>query len=84
VPGATLLAEDGEFAVYVSDSFVHRRHLALRPPTPAGARVFYIPRGILFRTEPLPDGPYVIDLPAIAERMGIDVDALADRLGVSR
>ncbi len=84
VPGATLLAENVEFAVYVSDSSVHRRHLALRPPTPAGARVFYIPRGILFRTEPLPDGTQVIDLPAIAGRMGIDVDALADRLGVSR
>ncbi len=83
-PGATLLAEDGEFAVYVSDSSVHRRHLALRPPTPPAARVFDIPRGILFRTEPLPDRPYVIDLPAIAERMGIDVEALAGKLGASR
>ena len=84
VAGATLLAADGEFAVYVKEDSVHRRHLAMRPPTPAGARVFAIPRGILFRTEPLPERPYVIDLPAIAERMGIDVDALAGRLGVSR
>lgn len=84
VAGATLLAEDGEFAVFVKEDSVHRRHLAMRPPTPAAARVFDIPRGILFRTEPLPHGPYVIDLPAIAERMGIDVGALAGRLGVSR
>ncbi|HUF31392.1 MAG TPA: hypothetical protein VMM77_12140 [Gemmatimonadaceae bacterium] len=84
VVGATLLSSDGEFAVYVLADSIHRRHLALRPPTPAGARAFVIPRGILFRTEPLPDSPYVIDLPAIAERLGIDVDALAARMGVVR
>lgn len=82
--GATLLSTDGEFAVYVHSDSIHRRHLSLRPPTPAGASVFSIPRGILFRTEPLPDRPYVIDLPAIAERLGIDVDALAASLGVVR
>jgi hypothetical protein len=82
--GARLIAEEDGFAVYVRDEALWRGHLALRPPTPPGARLFQQPRGILFASEPLVDGPMVIDLPAIATRLGVDVDALARRMGVKR
>jgi hypothetical protein len=80
--GATLVqAEDG-FAIYVRDHAVWRSHLSLRPATPAGSMAYFIPRGILFRSVPLDDGPFVIDLPALATRLGIDVNAVAARLGI--
>lgn len=75
------VAIDNGFAMYVVDSAAWARHLAMRPP-PAGAPLFRQARGILFRTEPLEDGPFVIDLPAIAEELGVDVDGLARRAGV--
>jgi hypothetical protein len=61
-----------------------REQRALRPATPAGARIYQEPRGILFRSVPLVGGPYIIDLPDIAERLGIDVDAIARQMGVER
>jgi hypothetical protein len=82
--GTIRVAEEGGFAIYVRDTTVWRSHLALRPDTPAGAPIYQQQRGILFSSEPLVGGPRVIDLPAIAERMGVDVDALATRLGVER
>jgi hypothetical protein len=43
-----------------------------------------VPRGVLFRTEPRGDAARVLDVAALLERAGVDVDALLDRLGVSR
>jgi hypothetical protein len=74
-------ARNDEFVVWVQSDEVWREQLALRPPTPAGSPAFRIPRGILFRSVALDEGPYIIDLPAIAAKLGIDVDALAARLG---
>lgn len=82
--GARRIAEEEGFAVYVRDESLWREHLALRPPTPPGARLFQQQRGILFASEPLIGGPTVIDLPAIAARLGVDVDAMARRMGVER
>jgi hypothetical protein len=80
-PGMIEAARNDEFVVWVRSAEVWREQLALRPPTPAGSPVFQMPRGILFRSVALTGGPYIIDLPAIAAKLGIDVDALANRLG---
>jgi hypothetical protein len=76
------VASDGEFTVWVASEALLAEHRAIRPPTPAGSPWVRVPRGLLFRTEPLPDGFLLISLPAIAERLGLDVDAIARRLGV--
>lgn len=81
---ARLIASEDGFAVYVRDPAIWREQLALRPPSPPGAKLFQQQRGILFASEPIIDGPFVIDLPAIAERMGVDVEALARQMGVQR
>jgi hypothetical protein len=81
-PAARRIAEEDGFALYVADDGLWQRQLAQRPATPAGARLFRQPRSTLFRSVPAEGGPHVIDLPAIAARLGLDVDALARRLGV--
>lgn len=83
-PGAVAIADGAGARIYVRDTAVWHAQLALRPATPAGARIYQEPRGILFRSVPLVGGPAIIDLPAIAERLGIDVDAIAERFGVER
>jgi hypothetical protein len=80
--GMLEVASDGEFTVWVASEALLAEHRAIRPPTPAGSPWVRVPRGLLFRTEPLPDGFLLISLPAIAERLGLDVDAIARRLGV--
>ena len=81
-PGMHEAASDGEFTAWVRSDSLWLAHRGLRPPTPAGSPFVRVPRGLLFRSEPLPDGFLLISLPAIAEWLGIDVDALARRLGV--
>ncbi|MGH7502339.1 MAG: hypothetical protein ACREL7_11335 [Longimicrobiales bacterium] len=80
--GMREVASDGEFAVWVRSDSVWAAHRAIRPPTPAGSPWVRVPRGLLFRTEPLPEGFLLISLPAIAAGLGIDVEGLARRLGV--
>lgn len=80
--GMEQAATDGEFTAWVRSDVVWSAHRGIRPPTPAGSPFVRVPRGLLFRTEPLPEGFLLISLPAIAERLGIDVEALARRLGV--
>jgi len=82
--GMQPVAADSAFTVYVRSTDIWNSHLALRPAAPAGSPWLAVPRGIMFRTEPLPPGFRIIDLPAIATRLGIDVDAVARRLGVQR
>jgi hypothetical protein len=83
-PGMHRAASDGEFTAWVRSDALWSVHRGIRPPTPAGSPFVRVPRGLLFRSEPLPEGFLLIDLPAIAESMGIDVDAIARRLGVDR
>lgn len=83
-PGMRAAAGDDEFVVWVRSERLWREQLALRPPTPAGSPVFQMPRGILFRSVALRGGPWIIDLPAIAGKLGIDVDALAGRARADR
>jgi hypothetical protein len=81
VDAAEVARGDG-FALYVRDPEVWRAHLALRPATPAGARIYQQRRSILFRSVPHEGRPRIIDLPALAARAGVDVEGLARRLGV--
>jgi hypothetical protein len=82
--GTRAIAADAGAIIYVRNMAVYQAQLALQPATPAGARIYQEPRGILFRSVPLVGGPAIIDLPKIAERLGFDVDALAQRFGVER
>jgi hypothetical protein len=83
-PGAVLRARNEAGAVFVISEELWQRHRDLRPATPAGARVYHNQRGILFRSVPLKDGPWILDLPAVLGRLGVDVEALVRRLGVER
>jgi hypothetical protein len=81
--GMRLIASDSGAALYLRSDSVWRMHRALRPPTPPGSRVYYIPRGILFhRPYPVAEGPRIIDVVATLKRAGIDVMPLLTRLGV--
>jgi hypothetical protein len=59
-------------------------HLALRPPIPNGRKVYAIPRGILFRSVPLKNGPPIIDVVNLLKNFGIDLDYLLDRFKEER
>ena len=48
--GTTPVATDGEFSLFVRDTVVWRQHRSLRPHSPAGARVYQIPRAVLFKS----------------------------------
>jgi hypothetical protein len=79
--GARAVAQNDAGSLYVLNEGVLQAHKALRPPTPAGSRVFWTPRGILFRSVPLEDGPWILDVPELLRHLGIDVDGIAQRLG---
>jgi hypothetical protein len=70
--------------LYVRDIARWHADVARRPPTPAGSATYYVPRGILFRGLPDPDGPAIIDVVATLERLGIDMTPVLARLGVKR
>ena len=82
--GMRPIASDDGATLYVRSDAEWNAHRALRPPTPAGSRVFRIRRGILFRSVPLDGGPAVIDVVATLERAGIDMGPILERLGVER
>ncbi len=67
-------------ALYVRSDAVWKGHRALRPPTPAGAKLYWIPRRLLFHvgtsTEDLP----IIDMMDVAARLGISPEAIRKRL----
>jgi hypothetical protein len=82
--GFRLVARDSGWAVYVGDEAAWEKHRALTPPTPAGSAVYTVDRGTLFRSVPRGDGPPVISVIDVLERLGVDVDPLLARLGVNR
>jgi hypothetical protein len=82
--GFRLVARDSGAAVYVGDEATWARHRLLTPPTPAGAFAYTVERGTLFRSVPRGDGPPVVFVVDVLERLGVDVDPLLARLGVSR
>ncbi len=82
--GWQLLAVEGEAALYLRSEAVWKRHLALRPPSPGGSPLYDIPRGIIFRSVPLDEGPRIINLVDVLEGVGVDLEPVLVRLGVSR
>jgi hypothetical protein len=80
--GAVLVASDGEFSVFARDEDLWNAHRTIQRPTPAGAPLFATSRGLLFRTEEVPDGFAMVDVAAVLRRLGFDVDAIARRLGL--
>ena len=82
--GMRRIAADSGFALYVRDDAVWERDRRLRPLTPAGAPVYYIPRSILFRSVPHVGTPRIIDVVATLEAMGVDMTPILARLGVKR
>jgi hypothetical protein len=71
-------------ALYLLSDSVWTAHKSIRPATPAGSRIYTVPRGILFRSVPLEDGPSIINVVDVIEKCGIDMDPILSRLGVAR
>lgn len=82
--GARWHAANEAGVVYVRSDAEWQRHRSLRPPTPAGSPLYWTPRGIFFRSVPLEGGPWVLDIPAVLNRWGIDVEGLAREFGILR
>jgi hypothetical protein len=63
-----LVAVEDDVALYLRSESEWARHLALRPATPAGSRLYEIPREILFRRRPDGEGLRVIDVKRLSGR----------------
>ena len=81
---ARLLAMDADASLYVLSDSVWARHLALRPSTPAGSVAYEVPRGILFRSERLENGPRVFNMVHMLGALGVDTARFLRRLGVKQ
>lgn len=79
--GARLVGRRDDVALYSRDDSVLVRDRHLRPPAPAGAAIYTIPRNHLFRSVLRAEGGEVIDVAAVLQRLGIDVRALLSSLG---
>jgi hypothetical protein len=82
--GMRCLATEEGVSLYLLGDLVWANHRAIRPPTPAGSKVYEIPRGILFRSVPLENGPRIISVVDVIERFGFNLDPILARLGVRR
>jgi hypothetical protein len=83
-PGMRRVAEADGAALFVGSDARWQIHRALRPPSPAGSSVYYVPRGVLFRSVPNERGTYVLDVVSALERHGFPVQPVLARLGVRR
>jgi hypothetical protein len=63
--GFRLVRSDAAGALYLRSEAIHREHRAIRPPTPAGARVFRIPRSLLLKRPEAADARGIVDVKAI-------------------
>jgi hypothetical protein len=83
-PGMHVLGRKDDVALYVASDAVLRFHRTLKPPSPAGAALYAIPRNLLFREAGPPSGAAIVDLRAALKRSGIDTTVILNRLGVRR
>jgi hypothetical protein len=79
-----VVAQEHGAALYVRSDGVWQNHRAMRPPTPAGSDIYALPRGILFRSVPLTNGPTIVNVVDVIEGFGFDMTPILDRLGVKR
>jgi hypothetical protein len=80
--GWVLLLSQEQFRIYVRDLDVLKGLQDLRPPTPAGSPLYSLPRGLIFRSVPLTNGPRIYNLVEVLTGWGFDLDPLLNRLGV--
>lgn len=84
-PGMHRVAADDGAALYVRSDSLWAQHRASRPASPVASWALDVPRGILFlHAVPLEHGPRIISMPDVLAGMGVDVDALMNRLGVKK
>jgi hypothetical protein len=74
--GMRLVAQEGRAALYMRSDEVWQKQIALRPPTPAGSPVYAIPRGIIFNSVPLNDGPTIINMVEVLDGLGLDINSI--------
>jgi hypothetical protein len=82
--GMRLVASEDDAALYVRSDSVWADHLAIRPPSPAGAFIYNVPRWEIFPGIPQPDGPPIVNMVDVLTRAGFDLDPIFKVLGVSR
>jgi hypothetical protein len=80
--GMRAVASDGDVTLYVRSDAVWAAHRALRPPAPAGAAIYAIPRELLFGPLPGPGGPRVLNVQAALESHGVPVKDLLLEFGL--
>ncbi len=80
--GWGLLLSQEQFHIYVRDLKTLKDLQGLRPPTPAGSLLYSLPRGLIFRSVPLINGPRIYNLVDVLTGWGLDLDPLLNRLGV--
>jgi hypothetical protein len=83
-PEMQLHYQTDDAALYVRSHEVLEMHRAIRPPTPAGAPIYSIPRGVLFPGLPLENTPEPVKVAEVLRWLGVDVDALRERFGLVR
>lgn len=80
--GWGLLLSQEHFRIYVRDLQILKNLQGLRPPTPAGSPLYSLPRGLIFRSVPLTNGPRIYNLVEVLTGWGFDLNPLLNRLGV--
>jgi hypothetical protein len=82
--GMELFAQEGDFSLYIRNKAVLAKQRALRPFSPAGSRIYQIPRGMMFRSVPLKNGPPIIEVVQVIEGMGFNLNPILYKLGVEQ
>ena len=65
--GMESFAQKGDVSLFIRSKAVLAVQRAMRPFSPAGSVIYRIPRGILFRSVPLKNGPPIIDVVRVLE-----------------
>lgn len=80
--GWGLLLSQEQFHIYVRDLQVLQDMQNFRPPTPPGSPLYSLPRGLIFRSVPLTNGPRIYNLVDVLTGWGFDLDPVLNRFGV--
>ena len=82
-PGMRFVASDHTAAIYVRSDSILAAHRGERPPSPAGSRVYSVPRNVLFNYGSH-NQPGVVSVKAAIEAVGIDPSFIIGRGGIKR
>src|SRR5207248_3252270 len=78
-PGMRLLASEDDAALYLREDRVLAQHRALHPVSPAGSRIYAVPRWMLFHGRRPADGVRVYNVLDGIKSLGINLDSVAGR-----